>query len=159
MGALARAAWVAALLTGCIQAKGVDTSVQPTLTDPKILSFSVQCDVDKGNWTLTAEASSWTAGATSVWTADSAYTEVHFVPSVWFARDGSHDSLSVTLSISEDWRDTKPGTSTAFLCGQNPSGNLWLLNADQEQVDCRQWGDPEVLAATPDLASCDRATE
>ena len=159
MGSLARATAIAVLLSGCIQAKGVDTSVQPTLTDPKILSFSIQCDPDKGNWTLTAEASSWTAGATSVWTADSQYTEVHFVPSVWFAQDGSHDSLSVSLSISEDWRDAKPGASTAFLCGQNPSGNFWLMNADKERVDCRQWGDPAVLAATPDLALCDTPNE
>lgn len=114
-----------------------DPTVQ--LTPPELSEVSLTCDDDARRWTLEAQATSWTGGGRlTLASGSSPYTEVHEVPSIAAAADGSGDRLRLRLSIAEDWRDASPGTSTAFLCSEPPA-EAWLLldDPDGNEVDCR----------------------
>lgn len=143
------------LLAGCLAGDPVNRSFADVkLEPPTIESLDVVCDADRGRWTLTIDATAWTGGATTAWTSDGTYVELHDFSTESYADDGSYEVLVMTLSIVEDWREAA-ASSTVFLCTEEPSLVLSLRGTDGEQADCATWGpNPELLAALEDVPQC-----
>jgi hypothetical protein len=134
---------VIAWLVGCV-APGTlpaDAPVDPVLTTPAIAAMSVGCDPEASQWTVAAEATSWTGGGKLYWTVDADYVEVHPVGTKTAAPDGSSERLELVLPVAADWREVTPGGSTAFHCSDDVKWRFVLMDLDEVIVDCRYSGE------------------
>ncbi len=147
-------------LTACLAYPPADPGgAKVVLTTPFIEESTAICDAEAGRWKLTLHASSWTGGATSAWTVDGSYVELHRFDQKSWAGDGSHERLELTLPIVDDWREVTDN-STVFTCAQAPSGVLHLADLDGVVVDCRSWGpNPEIFATVEGVEPCDQAVD
>ncbi len=125
---------------------------------PAITAATLACDADAGKWTLDMTLAGWSGGATSAWTADGTYVELHDLSRVAWQADGSGETLKLTLTIADDWREVEPGKRTVFTCTEDPSGVVEVRDPSGAVVDCRGWGpDPALFADLPDTpAPCDQ---
>lgn len=142
-------------LVGCIvNGKFADTGADPVLRTPQIVSFDLRCDSDDGEWRIDAVADGLTTGASSVWTVDGLYVEVHEVPVSTSRQDGTEDVLVLELGIEPDWREVKPDKSTSFTCLSGVVVGLALRGLDDAVVDCDFKGDAAVLAGVKGAPKC-----
>jgi hypothetical protein len=126
----------------------------PDLEPPVIASFALSCDLDASQWTLEAEATSWTGGGTSFWTVDGEYVEEHVVDTVAYEPDGSGETLRAEIAIVSDWRLLAP-RNTAFTCAEDPDVIFLLSDRDGGDADCRTSGpDPAVWADVEGVGVC-----
>lgn len=109
---------------------------------PELVSIELLCDPDKDGWKLAATSTGFSGGGQSQWTEDGRYVELHTVPVVSSAVDGSAESLSLSLAIVPDWRLQVDGASTVFTCGDAPSVSFALLDATGEFAACATFADP-----------------
>ena len=111
--------------------------------DPTITSVTWACDTDGAEWDFEVTTEHWSGGGV-VWMArDAENIEKHSVPSKEAAPDGSTDRLALSLSIVPDWRDATLGSSTRWLCSDEPSLSFLLEMAKADgslSSDCRTWG-------------------
>lgn len=128
---------------------------RPPLPTPQIASFSVDCNVDAGTWSLVAESTAPTGGGVALFSSDLEYIEQHAVLVSASEPDGSGDTLQLTLVIVSDWRTQLSGRSTVFTCADAPTVAFNLLDTDGQTIDCRLEGPlAEALAELPDT-DCD----
>jgi hypothetical protein len=145
----------ASLLAGCVRnGRLAETGADPVLRTPAIASFTVRCDADDADWRIDATADGITAGATSVWSADGLYVEVHEVPVSSSREDGTEDVLVLELAIEADWREAKPDKSTAFTCLSGVAVGLALRAPDGSVADCSFHGDASVLGGIKGAPAC-----
>lgn len=143
-------------LTSCLVRDPIDDRYPDvTLRSPTLESASVVCDGEGAKWELELRVTAWSGGATTAWTVDGDYVELHDLVRASWEPDGSFEILSLTLPIVDDWREVTD-TSTVFTCGADPSGALELYDPDGAVVACRAWGpSPELFDALPDTPRCD----
>lgn len=117
-------------LLGCAGAERVteELPVAPTIAD---LSWS--CDGTER--TLEVWTDSVTRGG-MLWLDDGARRERHPVPSVLAEADDSADYLRLRLTLIEDPEGMEPGRTSAFLCGERLTRQLYLTSAAMEPADC-----------------------
>lgn len=96
----------------------------------------------------------WTQGGRLWLTRDGRYAEVHPIPSVAAAPDGSEDRLGLTLSIAADWRAARPGSSTAFLCEPAPDALLAIFDRQGALADCTSLGEGDAWRELEELPDC-----
>ena len=147
------------LVAGCLRSIPVENAFPPvSLVPPEITEATLICDAERARWELDLVVRAWTGGATSAWTADGEYVEIHEFDRKSWADDGSREALSLSMPIVDDWREVS-GNSTAFTCAQDPSGVLEVYDTHGAVSDCRYWGpDPALLDELDDTpAPC--ATE
>ncbi len=143
--------WFAA----CIHSgSAADTGADPVGGVPTVESFEVRCDSDDAKWRIDAVASALTLGATTVWTVDGLYVEVHEVPVSSSREDGTEDVLVLELDIEADFREVKPGKSTGFTCLSGVAIGLALRDVNNDVVDCAFEGDGALLAGVKGAPSC-----
>lgn len=106
----------------------------------EVVSLSWDCDASAGRWNLEAETAFWTGGGELWLTVDGRYVERHELRSAGAAPDGSADLLALNLQILADWRFVSPGVSTAFTCGDDPSGRLRVRDRTGAPADCVEVG-------------------
>ena len=144
------------LLPACTFLPGGDgsllTEVEPL--PPVLQEASLSCDLDDGQWTLSALAEGWTSGGLLYLTLDGDYIEKHTVQSVKADANGTWDELEAKLKIASDWREVTLGASTALHCLPDPDGMFFLLDADGHRTGCWKSGpDPQrwgTIDGTPD---------
>lgn len=123
---------------------------------PLLTEASVDCDLEAGRWRVELTTAGWTGGATSAWTTDGEYVELHELIRTAWAEDGTQEDLTLTLAIAEDFLEVEAGSSTAFTCGQDPSGVVEVRDRSGEVVDCRAWGpEPTLFDGLEDVPTCD----
>lgn len=122
--------------------------------EPEIEQLSWSCRSQQARWELELQTSGWTSGALLWLTRDGEYAELHTVPSIAAAPDGSEDRLRLQLSIASDWRSARPGQSTAFLCEPPPDGLLVVLDTANRVSACAALGEGEAWASLSDLPDC-----
>ncbi len=151
------------LIAGCLPRNdeaGEDLVVTDVQDVPvAITSASAACDVDDGAWSFAVETTGWTGGGW-VWLADGGenedgtpYVEKLRLPSVGAARDGTTDSLALSVPVKVDFRDQEVGT--VFPCSADPTGLLLVAAPAGDIVDCRGFGpDPDLWLRIGD-GGCD----
>ena len=142
-------------LAGCVMPGPFgDRASDVVLVTPEISDFGLDCDVDRGVWTLTIEATSWTGGADSWWTLDGVYVEEHGIDTVAYEPDGSGESLRAEIAVVADWRQLAD-RNTAFTCADGPNVLVQLADLDGLEVDCRASGpDPALWAEVEGVEPC-----
>ena len=142
------------LLAACTPPPNVNEVPDYVDGTPEIASFSVECVVEKDQWELTLSTTYWTGGADSFWSDDGEVVEVHALKTDRFAEDGQGEDLSLNLAIAVDPADAGDG-STAFTCGEDPSGLLVVYETDDTPVVCTLFGSEAVdWESVPDLPEC-----
>ena len=122
---------------------------------PAIERFTVDCEVETGDWRLDVTASSWTGGGVSLWSEDLRYIERHVVGVVESEPEAAGETLELTLTIVSDWRAQAPNNSTVFTCADDPNIAFTLYDVDGVEVDCRVVGpDAEALYELPEAELC-----
>ena len=96
--------------------------------------------MDKAEWRLRIEATSWSGGGRMYWTPEGSYFEDHRVRSREAAADGSSDRLELDLDIVGDWREATQGVSTALRCTDDPDFLFVLRDLDDDDADCWHLG-------------------
>lgn len=144
------------LLVACSPRAPVDDAYpEVALRPPTLDAASVVCDAEEARWELELRATAWTGGATTAWTVDGAYIELHDLDRVSWEPDGTYEILALTLPIVDDWREVTDD-STVFTCASDPSGVVTLQDVDGATVACRAWGpDPDRLGAELGSFACD----
>jgi len=129
------------------------------LPAPALTGLTWGCDEDQVQWTLRASTTSWTGGA-ELWLTDDGQTaEVHPVPSIRAAADGSTDEVAVRLTVEVDPDRVRLGSSTRYPCQNPPDGVLLVLDQDGEVADCSVVGQTEQWRALPDGPACEEPFE
>lgn len=144
------------LLVGCVPRAPVDNGFPDTDLETPVIEFiELVCDAERGKWEMTLKATAWTGGAASAWTIDGEYVETHKLSRKNWKADGTGETLEMSLSIAEDFRDV--GGGTLFTCSTDPNGVLVLYDTLGYVSDCRSWGpEPEIFDSVPDTpAACD----
>jgi len=111
--------------------------------EPSITSVEWGCELDDMEWTFEVETEQWTGAGWIRMAKSAAYSELHRLPSVEAAGDGSTDRLRLTLNVAQDWRAATSGRSTAWRCRDEGvlTYMITVYSTDGEAVtDCRTWG-------------------
>jgi len=131
---------------------------QPVITD-----VSWECDAEDAKWTVSVRTEQWSGGGWLWMAKDETNAEAHRMPSVKAAADGTTDQLQVKLSVKEDWRDAKSGSSTRWLCAETPQLSFLVTayNTGGDKVnDCRTWGaDPTLWTRIDSAHDCTTVLE
>lgn len=159
MGRLALIAPIALLLAGCLQRTPIDRRYPDVDLEPPVIeTIELACDADRGRWAMTLKASAWTGGAASAWTIDGEYVEIHTMARKSWQTDGTGETLEMTLTIADDFRDV--GGGTVFTCSTDPNGVLVLYDTENNPSDCRAWGpEPRIFEDIEDTPTCDILTQ
>ncbi len=142
-------------LAGCGSSPGTWSPPGAELPELELVASAVDCDVDASSWTITAEATSFTGGASTVWTADGIYVELHPVPVVRSAPDGTGDELEGLFPIVTDWR-LATNAKTSLSCADAPTIAVVLLDPDGGVAGCAVHGDEPELLREAAPAACFR---
>jgi hypothetical protein len=152
----------AVLLIACAADTPVVDSADVGSAVPALTSVTVACDDVSAEWTFAATADAWTGNGDVRLSADGAYVEAHYLPSVSAASDGSSDTLELALSIVADWRDVVSGARTAFNCDvPDLAGVLRIRTRDGSDIaDCRAFGSaPERWSEWDPAVACGQVLE
>ncbi|TNE92114.1 MAG: hypothetical protein EP330_02880 [Deltaproteobacteria bacterium] len=105
-----------------------------TFADPPVID-EVAWSCAEGERVLEVWSTSVTAGG-MLWMDDGERRERHPVPSVAAEADDSADYLRLRLELIEDPAMVELGTSSAFLCGEAITRQLYLTSQAQQPADC-----------------------
>lgn len=149
--------WVLGLLLGCGSPWDDTAAPKVVLTTPLIDTTSLTCDADKAKWTLDLTTTSWTQGASSAWSIDGTYVEIHDLEQQYWAADGSSETFELSLSIVDNWDNQKDGKSTIYTCGSAPQIMLVVLGDNNTVTDCRDWGsEPDLWTSVDGVQVCNK---
>jgi hypothetical protein len=140
---------IAALLAACTTPTNPEKQ-GPFFDDPATISdIAFGCDEKAATWTLVVDTQYWTAGGRLYMGRDATDVESHKVYSTSAAADGSSDHLELELGIVADFRDVVLGSTSAWLCADQPDLSFLVsvqLADGSDRADCRTWGvDPTIF--------------
>lgn len=118
----------------------------------------VSCDTDNARWSFALTTTGWSGGGEVLMSRDGSYLEVHRLPSVEAAEDGSADRLELELTVVADWRDVETGSTTIFNCHEpGLAGMARVFARDGEAVaGCAAFGlDPSIWQTWRTDYTCD----
>ena len=146
---------IAALLSACVHVTNPENE-GPFFDDPAtIAEIAFGCDEKAATWTLVVDTEHWTAGGRLYMGMDATDVESHRVYSSSAAADGSADHLELELGIVADFRDVSLGSTSAWLCSDQPALSYLVsvqLADGSDRADCRTWGvDPTIFEEPCDV--------
>jgi hypothetical protein len=148
------------LLWGCTSTPSLDSAApspfhegQPTISD-----VEWGCSLEEMEWEYTVRTQQWTGAGWLRMAKSPQYSELHRIPSVEAAGNGSRDRLYLSLDVAQDWRTASSGRSTAFRC-RDLSVLSYLITvydtSGETVTDCRTWGaDPELWLRMESVHDC-----
>ena len=143
---------IAALLAACTTPSN-PANEGPFFDDPAtIASIAFGCDEKAATWTLVVDTEHWTAGGRLYMGMNATDVESHRVYSASAAADGSTDHLELELGIVADFRDVQLGSTSAWLCADQPYLSYLVsvqLADGSDRADCRTWGVAPTIFADP----------
>jgi hypothetical protein len=111
--------------------------------DPVLEAVDYECNSDDGSWTFRLQTTGWTGGGRLYIAEESDGVEQHKIVSAEAAANGSWDCLIEELDIAEDWTLAQSGSSTRWLCSDEPRLSFMVQVYDPRAdavADCAAWG-------------------
>jgi len=136
--------WLAVLLA-CANDPSLDSAAPGPFHSgtPSITDVEWDCDLEDMEWTFEVSTEQWTGAGWLRMAKSPEYSELHRIPSIGAAGDGSKDTLKLGLDIAQDWRAASSGRSTAWRC-RDVSQLTYMITvydtAGEIVTDCRTWG-------------------
>jgi hypothetical protein len=156
--------WLALLLS-CGEPADLDSAAAGPFHSgsPTIDSVEWGCDLSSMEWSFEVKTEQWTGAGWLRMAKSLEYAEVHRLPSVGAAGDGSTDRLKLGLDIAQDWRAASSGRSTAYRCRDESLLSFMITVYDttgETVTDCRTWGaDPALWTRMEGAHDCERLLE
>ncbi len=130
---------------------------------PVITHVKWGCDQEDMDWDFEVRTEHWTGAGWLRMAKSSEYAELHRMPSVEAAGDGSTDRLRLSLNIAQDWRSASSGSSSAWRCRDESVLTYMITVYDtsgETVTDCRTWGpNPEIWAQISGVHQCENILE
>jgi len=137
--------WLWLLLAGCGAEPDLEWNAPTPFFEgePTITQVDWGCDLDEMEWVFEVKTEQWSGEAWLRMAKSTEYAELHRMPSVEAAGDGSEDRLKLSLNIAQDWRAASSGSSTAWRCRDVDVLTYMITVYDTQGdavTDCRTWG-------------------